>query len=203
MKLKHRNLEQSRKSPEVASQLSKEVGIGGKSMVRYWDWAVGHYHQEKDFRVGLDYLQKGILSFNNTKQNREKGEKLMKKLEKYVSNYSKLGFNYIGSNSRLNIDIQHNNAVTGEVFRIDGTMEGGYAITLLNRTDEIWAHELRFRLLQIHYSNIYKCPYDLVKVGVFNFESGEHEYVSFDEEELKSAWAEITGISSKINQFKL
>lgn len=203
MKLKHRNLEQIRKAPELASQLSKEEGIGGKSMVRYWDWAVGHYHQEQDFRVGLDYLQNGILSFNNTKQNREKGEKLMKKLEKYVFSYSKLGFNYIGSNSRLNIDIEHNNSVTGEVFRIDSTKEGGYAITLLNRTDEIWAHELRFRLLQIHYSNIYKCPYDLVKVGVFNFEREDHEYVSFDDLELKSAWDEITGISSKINQFKL
>jgi len=204
MRLKHKYLEKIRKTPELASQFSKEEkGTGGKSMVRYWDWAIGRYHHDKSAEAAFQYLQNGIQNFNETKKNREHGELLIKKLRLYIADYSKLGFEYLSSQSRLNIDIQHNNLVTGEVFRLDKTRDNGYAITLLNRTDEVWAHQLRFRLLQIHYSNLYKCPHDLIKVGVYNFEKDVHEYISFDDEELREAWAEITGLSEKINQFKL
>jgi hypothetical protein len=198
MKLKHKNLELIRNAPELAMQFSKDESTGGKSMIRYWDWAVGHFHHEQNEAVAFKYLQNGIQSFSDTKKNRDNGERLIKKLDMYIAGYQNLGFDYISSQSRLNMDIQHNNLLTGEIFRIDKTLENGYAITLLNRTDEIWAHQLRFRLLQIHYSNLYKCPHDLVKVGVYNFIKEEHEYVSFDDEELRDAWAEITGISKRL-----
>lgn len=204
MKLKHKFVEQIRKFPELASQFSKEEkNPGGKSMVRYWDWAIGHFHHENSKEAAFKYLMNGIQSFNDTKKNRNNGERLIKKLDKYIIDYQKMGFNYISSQSKLNMDIQHNNFMTGEIFRIDKTPEKGYAITLLIRNDEVWAHQLRFRLLQIHYANVYKCPHDLIKVGIYNFEKEEHEYVSFDDDELRNAWIEITKLSEKINQFKL
>jgi len=202
MKLKHKFLEQIRKSPELASKFSEEKGQGGKTMVRVWDRSISHFHQEGE-EEAFRYLLNGLLEFRDTKEHRQRKELYYNKLKNYIKEYNSYGFKSLKIMSHLKIDIQHNNFITGEVFRIDKTPENGYAITLLNRTDEVWAHQLRFRLLQIHYSNLYKCPHDLIKVGIYNFEKEKHEYFSFDDEELREAWAEISGISSKINQFKL
>lgn len=202
MKIKHKNLEAIKGDPKIASTLGKETA-NGKSMVRYWDWAVSCFHHEKDLRVALNYLEKGILSFNDTKQNRNKGDKLLEALEIYAKSYNSLGFNYISSQKRLKIDIEQNNFLTGEVFRLDETLEGGYAITILQRQDSIWAHELRFKLFQVYFSNVYKCPYDLVKVGVYNVEKGIHEYISFEDNELNDAWSEVLELSKEINKFNL
>lgn len=202
MKVKHRNLEQVRKAPETAAQLSLEKSAGGKTMVRVWDRSIGHYHEKNDAEYALNYLDTGLLGFSDTKEHKNRRETYRTKLKNYIEGYEKLDFKNVKTMSHLKLDIHHNNFITGEIFRIDMTPDAGYAITLLNRTDEIWTHELRFRLLQIYCSNVYKCPYDSVKVGVFNFEKEKHEYVSFDDIELKQAWAEIISISNKINEFR-
>lgn len=203
MNIKHRNLEQIRKSPKSVSEFSNESGKGGKTMIRVWDHAIGHYHHDGDAKAALSYLINGLSQFNDNKKNREWKEKLIDKFNCYINSYTKLKLTNVKVNSRLKIDIHHNNFITGEIFRIDKSSENGYIITIQNRKDEIWAHELRFRLLQIHFSNLYKCPYDLIKVGVYNFENGEHEYVSFDDIELRNAWDETINISNKINQIRL
>ena len=200
MKIKHKNLEAIKANPRMASALVKE-NSNGKSMVRYWDWAVSCFHHKKSLRAALNYLENGILSFNDTKQNRTKGNKLLEALEVYTKSYDSLGFNYLSSQKRIKIDIEHNNFITGEIFRLDETVEGGYAITILQRQDDVWAHELRFKVLQVYFSNYYKCPFDLIKVGVYNVEKGIHEYISFDENELNEAWNEVIELSKEINKF--
>jgi hypothetical protein len=73
----------------------------------------------------------------------------------------------------------------------------------MNRSDDIWATEIRFRILQLHFSNIYRFPYDLIKVGVYNFEECLNEYTSFDETELNLAWEETLTISQNINRIQI
>lgn len=200
MNIKLRNLEQIRKSPQTASEISKESGKGGKTMIRVWDYAIGHYHHDQDAKSSLSYLVNGLSKFNDNKKNNEWRDTLIDKFNSYIDSYSKLNFNNLQVNGRLKMDIHHNNFITGEVFRVDKTNEDGYAITLQNRQGIIWAHELRFRLLQIHFSNMYRCPYDIIKVGVYNFQDNEHEYLSFDDFELKQAWEEVLEISNKVNK---
>ncbi len=202
MRIKHRNLEQIRKNPQSASQVITPAQRG-KTMVRYWDWAVANFHKEQDAKSALAYLINGFSNFNDNRANNQKQEMLIDKFNNYLDEYNNLNFVNIKTNSRLNIDIQHKNSITGEVFRIDKTPENGFAIALMSRTDDIWVTQLRFPLLQIYYSNYYKCPYDLIKVGIYNFEKEIHEYTSFEELELNHAWEEIIRISSKINQVKL
>ena len=137
-------LERIRQSPEAVSQILNENKGRGKSMIRYWDYAVGHFHQ-KNLDFALGYLKQGFQEFKDIKRNRDHASELMGKLERYALRYSKLGFEYVGSNRQLKIDIEHNNFITGEIFRIDKTPGGGYAITIMNRTDEIWGHELRYQ----------------------------------------------------------
>ncbi|MBL7966893.1 MAG: hypothetical protein JNK09_07815 [Prolixibacteraceae bacterium] len=203
MKIKHRNLEQIRKSPQTASEFSAEKGKGGKTMIRAWDNAVGKYHHLKDAKAAQVYLLNSLSNFNNNKKNNEWREVLINKFNRYVDSYEKLKVENIGVNTRLLMDIHHNNYITGEILRVDKTPDNEYLVTLQNRQDEIWGHELRFRLLQIHFSNKYKCPYDSIKVGVYNFQSEEHEYLSFDDAELKQAWNEVVNLSNRINQVHL
>lgn len=203
MRIKHRVLEQVRKSPESISQITGQKTAGGKTMIRVWDNAIGKYHHSKDAQAAQAYLLNGLSNFNNTKKNNEWREVLVNKFNRYIASYEKLKVENIGVNTRLLMDIHHNNFLTGEILRIDKTPESEYLVTVQNRQDEIWGHELRFRLLQIHFSNKYKCPYDSIKVGVYNFQSEEHEYLSFDDIELRQAWDEVVNLSNRINQFRL
>jgi hypothetical protein len=198
MNLKHRNLEQIRRSPQSAIQFSRENGAGGKTMVRIWDYAIGRYHHSSDSKSAYEYLSTGLSTFNDNKKNNAWREVLLNKFNRYVDAYEKLNFQNLGVNNRLKMNVHHSNFITGEIFRVDKSPDDEYFVTLQNRKDEIWAHELRFRLLQIHYSNLYKCSHELVKVGVYNFEQEEHEYVSFDESELNNAWDEIIKVSASI-----
>jgi hypothetical protein len=203
MKLKHRYLEQVRRNPQSVSMLLKETDGGGKTMVRCWDRAIGRFHKNEEFDDAKNYLESALSNFNDNRANKEKREMLIDKFINYTLEYANLGFRNIKTNTNISINIQHNNTLTGEVFRIDTTNENGLAITLMNRTDDIWASELRFPLLQLYYANIYKYPYDLIKVGVYNFEEEIHEYTSFEEKELNLAAEEVISISKKINQIQL
>jgi hypothetical protein len=84
MKLKHRYLEQARKNPQSISQISEQT-TGGKSMVRYWDWAVGHFHKDQDSKSALAYLENGLSNFNDNRANNNKREMLIEKFKSYVS----------------------------------------------------------------------------------------------------------------------
>jgi hypothetical protein len=203
MRIKHRFLEQVRKSPESVSQITGQKQGGGSTMIRVWDYAVGVYHHSNDPEAAKAYLLNGLSNFNNTKKNNEWREVLINKFNSYIASYENLKAKNIEVNTRLVMDIHHNNFITGEILRVDKTPENEYLVTIQNRHDEIWGHELRFRLLQIHFSNKYKCPYDSIKVGVYNFQEEEHEYVSFDDGELKLAWDEVVNLSNRINQVRL
>ncbi|WP_430972659.1 hypothetical protein [Sunxiuqinia rutila] len=203
MNIKHRNLEKVRKSPQAITQIAQGTTGGGKTMIRCWDHAVGFYHKEQDVKSARDYLLRRLSSFNDNKKNNEWRDTLINKFDSYLNSYSELNFKNIKVNSRLKMDIQHNNSITGEIFRIDQTVDNGYAVTLQNRQDDIWAHEIRFPLIQIHYSNFFRCPYDLVKVGVYNFVQENHEYISFEEDDLNQAWDEILTISRKVNKINI
>lgn len=203
MRIRHRVLEQVRKSPESVSQITGQKPGGGSTMIRAWDNAIGNYHHSKDAKAAQTYLLNRLSNFNSNKRNNEWREVLINKFNRYVASYEKLKVENIEVNTRLLLDIRHNNFITGEILRVDKTLENEYLITIQNRKDEIWGHELRFRLLQIHFSDKYKCPYDSIKVGVYNFQEEEHEYVSFDDRELKQAWEEVVNLSNRINQVRL
>lgn len=203
MKIKHRYLEQVRRNPHSVTQFLKDLDGGGSTMVRCWDNAVGRFHKNHDVTKTKDYLESRLSNFKDTRSNNEKRNMLIDKFYNYIHEYSNLQFRNIKTNTNIRINIQHNNVITGEVFRIDATHDNGLAITLMNRADKIWTSELRFPLLQLHYANVYKYPYDLIKVGVYNFENEVHEYISFEERELNQAADEVINLSKKINQIQL
>ena len=200
MNIKHRFLENVRNAPLDVKLIIKETP-GGRSMIRAWDCAISRYHKDNDTNTAISYLQNQCATFANNQKNEIKTNSLVENLVDYIDDYTKQNFESVKTLSRLKVDIQHNNNITGEIFRIDKTQEGGYAITVMQREGKFWAHELRFPLLQRHYSNVYNCPFDLVKVGIYNYETKKHEYKSFDEGEIIMAWDNTLKLSNDINKF--
>ena len=200
MKIKHKHLESIRVAPQNIVTFNTPSTKMGKTMIRQWDFSLSEYH-EKGLNQAIVYLQNSLSTFKETKQNKIKEENLIKKLIAYDKSYRDLNYECIMLRSKLNIDLKHNNNLCGEILRIDKTQNNGYAITLMLRNDNIWASELRFPIIQRYFSEINKCPFDLIKVGVFNLELAKHEYISYDEQTLISSWKEINELSNNINQY--
>ncbi|MFT3754098.1 MAG: hypothetical protein QM800_14890 [Paludibacter sp.] len=198
MKIKHKNLELVRANPSDAKVLLSENYPGGKNMTRCWDRAIAVYHKENSLEKAILYLQSQCLNFANSKKNRDRTENLILKLIDYDRSYTQLKFLPEKVQGRLNMDIEHNNYLSGEIYRVDKTIDG-YAITLMLRQDKIWQNELRFPLLQRFYSDKLKCPINAIRIGVYNYEKGMHEYTSYDESTLTSAWEEMVIISQSVS----
>ncbi len=200
MRISHRNLEVIRKSPQSIKQI-----IGNNSprtsMARYWQFAIKKYHKNNDINEAIDYFQSNCQQhFKDTKANQTQIFQLTDKINQYRADYLLLDFEYYDYSQRLSMDINYKNFLSGEIFRIDKKKEGGYAITLFEKDNELWSSELRFPLLQIHYSNIFKCPIDEISVGTYNLKTGKHQYINYDEYSLKTSWEEILNISRIISK---
>ncbi|MHB9054872.1 MAG: hypothetical protein ACYC2P_01790 [Paludibacteraceae bacterium] len=201
MKFSHLMLEQIRRNPGSTKEILTNIGRGSFSMNSAWKNAVKKYHQTDGNRHEAFQHFDRMFDKNfvlNDVNNRKKGL-LIEKLDYYIENYNSLHFNYYNYSYRISIDIRHGNFITGEIFRLD-KVKKGYAVTIFQKEDHIWLNELRFPLLQIHYSNILNCPFDEVKVGIYNFEKNTHEYVVFDENTLRQAQQEAFNISNDINK---
>lgn len=198
MKIKHKNLELVRSNPSNAKVLLSENYPGGKNMTRCWDRAIAVYHKENSLDKAIQYLQGQCLNFAINKKNRDRTESLILKLIDYDKNYRQLGFLPYKVQGRLNMDIEYNNYLSGEIYRVDKTKDG-YAITLMLRTGKIWQNELRFPLLQRFYSDKLECSENKIMVGVYNYEQGKHEFISYDQSALNDAWEEMTKISELVS----
>lgn len=198
MKIKHKKLELVKQNPKDIKNIISEGYSGGPNMTRCWDRAISFYHKENDINRAILYLQNLLSTFADSKRNRDKTEFLIKQLIGYHESYEKLKVAPFKVLGRLNMDIGFKNYLTGEIYRVDKT-ETGYAVTLMMRTVSLWKHELRFPLIQRHFSIKLKCDESEIRVGMYNFEKSEHEYITYDHETLENAWSEVLSISEKIN----
>jgi len=92
--------------------------------------------------------------------------------------------------------------LSGETFRIDRARNGEYVITLMwkNQESDIWAHELRFPVLQQFFADEFGVSTNKVKIGIFDFENVSHEYIKFDEEAIEDAMRELNDIIKEIGE---
>ncbi|MDD4972086.1 MAG: hypothetical protein PHT07_21885 [Paludibacter sp.] len=203
MKFSHTKLEQIRNNPGNIKQIVSD-GRGSFSKNAAWKFSIKKYHQKdsnKDF--AFRYFEEMFeRNFVDNNANRIIKVELLEKLERYVEDYEKQKFEFYDYSNRISIDINHGNMISGEIFRFDKT-ENGFAVTLFHNDDSIWIKELRYPLLQIHFSDKLNCPAEFVKVGVYNFIDEIHEYNTFDELTLHQSWDEIVKISGEINRIVL
>jgi|GEM_PF-4783834 len=205
MKFSHIILEQIRQNPKGAKEILSADGGGRLSMNRVWFFAARKYHQSGNDRdYAFNYFENMFDSrFVSNSTNRQRKVELLNKLDNYIKDYQTQGFEFYDYSIRISVDIRYGNMIGGEIFRYDRVGESGYAITLLDKEDSLWAKELRYPLFQIHFSNLFQCPADNIKVGIYNFEKEVHEYISFDEATLKQTEIEVLHISNELNKIQL
>jgi len=203
MKFSHLKLEQIRNNPGNFKQIVAG-SRGSFSMNKTWKLAIKKYHQaNRDKELAFNHFEEMFdRNFVLNNQNRQRRELLLEKLERYISNYNTLGFEYYDYTNRVTIDINHGNVITGEIFRLDKTTDG-LVVTLFQNEDSIWIKELRYPLLQIYYSNTLQIPTDKIKVGIYDFAAEKHEYNTFDELTLIQAQNEVRNLSNEINRIVL
>jgi hypothetical protein len=197
MRISHRNLEAIRRNPKMALQIQSGRG-GSNSIARNWQFKLKPYHTAgfSIEQVANDFHSYCLGTFKNTRDNLSKINDLYDKYPSYVSNYKKQKLSFLSFHSKIKFTIDEDNILSGEIFRIDKTKNGGFSITLFwnNQESEIWATELRFPLLQKYYADKYGVTTDKVQVGIFNFENQSHEYITFDQESIEDALDELSGI---------
>lgn len=203
MRISHRNLEAIRMNPKMASQILSGRG-GSNSIARNWQYKLKPYHTAgfNVEQVASDFYTYCLGAFKNTRDNLAKMNDFRGRYPLYVNNYEEQKLSFLSFHSKIKFTIDEDNILSGEIFRVDKTKDGGFAVTLFwnNQESSIWANELRFPLLQKFYADKYGVTTDKVQVGIFDFENQSHEYITFDQESIEDALDELSGIMLSLGQ---
>lgn len=199
MKISHRQLEIIRSNPENFSSLISEARGGYFRLSKYtcWKHAVNFYYKSGyDLNKTEDYF---VKMFNNNfvdnKRNQRELKSYIQELNRYVDDFNDLGNEIIDTKVKVSLDIGHNNTLSGEIHRIDMSLNGGYEVYMIIKADYNWEDELRFPLLQHHFSQDLGCSNEEVSVGVYCFEMGEHLVNKYSQDEIEKSLKEVDKIS--------
>lgn len=199
MRLSHSKLEEVRKDPKkFKKSLEGEPGFQGRpGRYRYWQFATRKYHSE-----GIEAAEKHLVKlFRNFAENR-KSDRLLEDhisyLHQYINDFIELENEVVKVGDKINLEINYNNILGGEIQRLDFSIDGGYEVYLMIKEDYIWENELRFPLIQHYYAEEMGCDYEDIKVGVYCFSMGEHVVEKFSQEEIEKALKEVDYISNII-----
>lgn len=200
MKISHKNLELARRDPINYKSNIGSIGFPGRAgWYRYWQFATRIYHRD-DISTAYSYLENLIDNkFVDNISNKKKLEEHLIGLDKYDQDFRNLNNKAIGFGQHLKMDLNFSNMLTGEIGRVDQKQDGSHEIFLFSKEDFLWEKELRFPLIQYHYSNyIFNIPLNKVRIGIYNFEYKQHTSKVFSKDEVNDAINEVTGLSKKI-----
>ncbi|PXY00855.1 hypothetical protein DF185_13230 [Marinifilum breve] len=201
MRISHRILETVRRNPTSVFELGKGQR-GSNSIARNWEYKLKPFHVPgvSIGQVANTFEAYCLGAFNNNKANLKKIGELYDRYPKYELNYQQQNLVFQDFHKNIEFNIAGDFLLTGEIFRIDRTRNGGYAITVVwkNQESDIWAQELRFPVLQKFYADEFGVPTNKVQVGIYDFENVSHEYISFDEESIEDAMKELQNIIKEI-----
>lgn len=201
MRISHRNLEAIRRNPSFVFELGKGQG-GSNSIARNWEYKLKPFHVSgvPIGQVANTFEDYCLRTFNNNKANLLKIEELYNRYPKYELSYRQQNLIFQDFHKNIAFNIEGDFVLSGEIFRIDKTRHGGYAITVIwkNQESDIWAQELRFPVLQKFYADLFGVSTNKVFVGIYDFENVSHEYITFDEETIEDAMKELQDIIKEI-----
>jgi len=206
MRISHRSLEAIRRNPTLIFELGKGQR-GSNSIARNWEYKLKPFHVSgvPIGQVANNFEAYCVGAFRDTKANLLKIGELYYRYPKYESDYQQQNFVFQDFHKNIRFNIAGDFILSGEVFRIDRTRNGGYAITLMwkNQESDIWAHELRFPVLQKLFADEFGVSTGKVKVGIFDFENVAHEYITFGKEAIEGAMSELHNIIEEIGKVAL
>jgi hypothetical protein len=195
-----RELEEALRNPRAYAikKLSPSSPPFGRSKYLTLQWAVYRYHKNNaDIRAAKQYLQQRFSRFKNQEDLPEYGEKL----ETYAEGIVRLKPAVIKVKDRLVIPLKEPLAsqfrVGGDIPRVDLT-PAGYSVWLFANRNKNWAEELRLPLIQSAYAQQFAAPVNEVRIGVYNFSTGNYTDYGFTEREIRTAERSLVRLLQQI-----
>ena len=196
-------LETARTNPALIAQsiLSQEGGKGGNpGFVGSWKTVVRSYHENKETQsLAMNKLsEKFLITFNPTKENREKSARFCDSFNNYCTEFTKLGLGIDTFQINLNWEILKQSVLTGHSPFLCSNETHNIAYFFQERSND-WQNQLKYPLLQIYLSEkFYKCDVDKVKIGIYNIVDKKFELKTYEDFELDNSLEEAKTIFKNV-----
>ena|ERR1700730_1308840 len=201
MKIPLRELEQVRIDP--GAYLNKKQRSGsdfyGRSKYAALKGAALKFHDLKNDLTGArKYLEDAYAK--QFKEQRSLQVNLGK-LEKYASEFGKLGNSVFKVRDKLMLSLPESMArevsLSAQIPRLDLT-NSGYAVWLFAKEPSNLRSELRMPLIQEAYSKKLGAPLGEITVGVYDFASANYESYVFTQREINRANIELANLVERL-----
>jgi hypothetical protein len=128
-------------------------------------------------------------------------EKLADRLQDYIARYQETGMTNSRIRDRVVLGVNRDLLITGQVPSIELTPDGGYAaVFFAGNPPDSWFDDLRYPLVQLHYSKSLGVSLDEVTIGMFGFKSGSYEFAQSNESEIRAALIEVSSVARRIER---
>jgi hypothetical protein len=184
-----RDLEEALRDPRVYAikRSTPSLKFFPRSKYLTLQRAIYKYHSNKDLVVARQYL---VESFSRQFKDQEDLPDYEEKLETYAERVTRSKTAVVRVKDRLTIPLRKPLSdqfkVSGDIPRIDLT-SSGYSVWLFAKTTESWGNELRLPLIQSAYARQFDSSFDEVRVGVYDFSTGDYSDYGFTEREIRAA----------------
>jgi hypothetical protein len=166
------------------------------SMSRALQYAVYEYHRRgNDLAGAISHFE---AAFRKNFKAQARLPILVDQLTQYDTEYRSLGNTCARWNQKIVIPITEGFQLGGEIGRLDLAADGRYAVWLLSGKSHGWQDELRIPLIQRHFAERMVVEPQMVDVGFYFFDLGEHESICFNADDLAAAAREALDLASAL-----
>ena len=189
MKIRHSALEQIRGNPKLLKNYSTSSATTIMKIGRFrlLQLSIFYYHKKNDERGAFKYLNDKYVSLKFKFP--EKLLSLENQLDSYIKTFKNLNSTFIKACDRINIEVSPKVIIAGEIPRID-VLGAGYLICFFTQNKYDWKGELRMPLIHKYYTEVWGIDHKEIKIGMYNFDKSEYEFIIFNKTQHKIALQE-------------
>lgn len=196
-------LEIARNNPKIFGdhlKVGDEERFNNRPKSVRWLDSVAVYHKTLNLSAAINYLENSFIGRKRTKKNIKEVEALVISLCTYVRDFLDLGYTFDRHKYKMEIILSPLLKTTGWIWIINQTNKGYSGHIVVNDVDSHdWQNHLRFPIIQNYIANkIFKCPVELVEVGIINYYEGKHHTVTYSKEGIDKALEELKFIGNEI-----
>lgn len=198
MKIRLTDLEHVRSNPkayrDILADSTENKRFFRMSRRRALHLSIYEYHRRgESVNLALIYLE-------DLYHRRFKNEKYLTELEDqvedYASEFRRHGNSVVEFKTNVSINIESGLQITGEIPRLDLVPQGGYEVLLFPTSTDNWTQELRYPLLQAHFSKKLGAPVEEMSVGIYDVDRARYETTRFTTDEIAAAHEELREIAA-------
>lgn len=198
-------LEEARKNPRTFALSLKDAdegkGFAIKSMFLDWQRAISYYHNGSDENETIKYFTSAFKNhFKDNSVNAVKLEDHILKLQNYIRDTESKKLFFCDKAKKISIQLTSSLKMTGLIPIVYLNGRNGYSACFFQKSDGDWKDQLKYPVLQNYVAtSLYRCDAKIVQVGIYSFESDEHQLHNFSSKEINNSLVELNELGSEIS----